>query len=177
MNTKVNFQANYQEAEKKYNLGKGEYFKVAEGQNKIRLISECLPHESFYKGQRTFKWLSQIIDRKDGKVKPYFMPTTIYKQIEALQLSEDYKFDEVPMPYDITIIAKGAGTKEVEYSVQPARNNSPLTDEDTKAIADAPSVQELQKKIKDNETEKAEHSNIPHSTPEMTDEEISKIPF
>jgi hypothetical protein len=55
-----------------------------------------------------------VIDRTDGKFKLFFMPNTIYKQIEALQENPDYEFTDVPMPYDITINAKGAGSKDVE---------------------------------------------------------------
>lgn len=177
---KVNFQSNYQEAEKKYNLGKGEYFKPQEGQNRVRLVSECLPHQSFYKNQLTFKWLCQIIDRKDGQVKPYFMPNTIYRHIEALQLSEDYKFDEVPMPYDITINAKGAGTKEVIYTTTPARANTPLTADEKKAIAEAPTIQELQTKIRENEKEGGEIQNKMKAVSahdEMPEDFLNEIPF
>lgn len=151
--TKFSFGDTFKAAEKQYNLGKGEYFKVQEGANRIRLVSICLPHEGSYQGTKNFKWLCQVIDRKDGKVKPYFMPTTVYKAIEALQTNPDYSFDEIPMPYDITINAKGAGSKEVEYTVMPSPKLVPLTAEEQKALSEAPTVQELQKKIRENEKE------------------------
>ena len=149
-----NFATNYKNAEKEYNLGKGEYLKLQEGQNKIRLVSECLPHESEYQGKKNFKWLTQVIDRKDGKIKPFFMPNTIYRHIESLQQSDDYSFDSVPMPYDITITAIGAGSKEVKYTTTPARANTVLTEEELVAIEEAPTVQELQNKVKANEGKK-----------------------
>ena len=104
--SKFDFNANRKSVEKEFNLGKGEYFKVKEGDNKVRLVSACLPHQSEYKGQNTFKWLCQVIDLTDGKVKPYFMPDRIYQNIMSLQLDEDYAFDEVPMPYNINIRAE-----------------------------------------------------------------------
>lgn len=119
----------------------------------MRLVSICLPHESMYKSKTRFKWLCQVIDRKDGKVKPYFMPIVIYKMIEDLQVSEDYKFDEIPMPYDTTINATNSGTKEVKYTVIPSPKLVPLTPEELKALSEAPAILELQKKIKDNEKE------------------------
>lgn len=124
---KVNFAANREKAEKEGLLGKGDYLKLQEGDNRIRLMSECLEHPGEYQGKPTFKWLCYVLDRRDGKIKPFFMAHTIYKAIEALQFNEDYKFDEVPMPYDVTINAKGAGTKEVVYTLMPARANTPLT--------------------------------------------------
>ncbi len=178
---KFNFNANYESVKKEYNLEKGQYFKLSEGANRVRLISECLPHQSFYKNQLTFKWLCQVIDRKDGIVKPFFMANTIYRQIESLQMSEDYAFTEVPMPYDMTINAKGAGTKEVVYTTTPARNNTPLTEEDKKAIAEAPTVQELQQKIRDNEKEGTQIQNtmkgIAPAHEEMPDDFLNEIPF
>jgi len=149
--TKFSFGETYKAAEKQYNLGKGEYFKVQEGANRIRLVSICVPHDRTYNGKPQFKWLCQVIDRKDGKVKPYFMPTTVYKAIEALQMNPDYTFEEIPMPYDITINAKGAGTKEVDYTVMPSPKLVPLTPEELKVLGEAPTVLELQKKIRENE--------------------------
>lgn len=125
--SRVDFAARRKEAEKEGYISGGDRLKLQEGANRIRLVSECLPHPGEYQGRRTFKWLCYVIDRADGKAKPFFMPHTIYKQIEALQGSDDYGFEEVPMPYDVTINAKGAGTRDVEYSVVPARKNVALT--------------------------------------------------
>lgn len=147
--TKFDFSANRQKVEKQYNLGKGEYFKVKDGDNKIRLVSACLPHSGEYQGKPNFKWLCQVIDLVDGKVKPYFMPDRIYQNIMSLQMDEDYSFDEIPMPYNINIRAENAGTKEVKYAVIPSPKRIPLTPEQEEAIKEAPSVEELQKKISD----------------------------
>src|SRR3990167_6677248 len=168
---KFNFSETYKVAEKQYNLGTGEYFKINKPRKRIRLISECLPHESEYKGDITFKWLCQVIDREDGTIKPFFMPNTIYRAIESLQFSDEYAFDEVPMPYDITIVATGTlGTKEVRYSLEAARNNTELTSEEIQKIKDAPTVREVQAKVKDNEKQ----AKTPE-TPEVITAENSPI--
>lgn len=112
-------------------------------------MSECLEHPGEYNGKPTFKWLCYVLDRKDGQVKAFFMPHTIYKQIEALELNPEYTFDEVPMPYDVTINAKGAGTKEVDYTVVAARQNTPLTTEELKAVEAAKPIRDLQKSLND----------------------------
>jgi hypothetical protein len=74
-------------------------------------VSECIEHPGEYNGKPRFKWLCYVLDRRDAKVKPFFMPHTIYKIIEGFQQNPEYAFDEVPMPYDITIVAKGAGRR------------------------------------------------------------------
>ncbi len=176
--TKFDFNANRTEVEKTYNLGKGEYFKVKEGANKVRLVSACLPHAGEYQGKPTFKWLCQVIDLSDGKVKPYFMPDKVYKDICSLQMDEDYKFDEVPMPYNININAENAGKMEVKYSVIPSPKRIDLTVEQLKTIEEAPTVQELQKKIRENDAEKAGATTKEEAAEQMSSEvDVDKIPF
>jgi hypothetical protein len=143
----VNFADRITEAEKAGLLSSGDYLKLKEGANRFRLMTECLPHEGNYKGQRNFKWLCLVLDRADGKVKPFFMPHTIYKQIAALQTSEDYAFDDVPMPYDLTINADGAGTKEVKYTLMPARKETPLTSAERALFAEAKPLHEVKKAL------------------------------
>lgn len=123
--------------------GGGDTFKLKEGANRFRLVSECLPHNGDFKGTPTFKWLCLVIDRADGKVKAFFMPHTIYKQIAGLQQSEDYHFEGVPMPYDLTITASGAGTKEVKYTLMPAKKEVPLTADEKGLIFAHKTVQEV----------------------------------
>lgn len=158
--TKVNFTAAREKAEKEGVLGKGEYLKLQEGANKVRLMSECLEHPGEYNGKPTFKWLCYVLDRKDGKIKPFFMAHTIYKLIEALQQDPDYTFAEVPMPYDITINAKGAGTKEVDYSVLPARLPVPLTPAERALLASMLPIQELQKALQEKQPASEQQSDV-----------------
>jgi hypothetical protein len=141
-------------AEEQGYLGKGDIYKLKEGDNKIRLCSMCVPHSSMFNGTRNFKWLCYVLDRRDGKVKAFFMPHTIYKVIEALQDSEEYGFTDVPMPYDLSINAKGAGTKEVEYSLIPARKETLLTEAEREDLAQQKPLSELQERLKEKAAER-----------------------
>lgn len=143
------FGAARKQAESEGQLSSGDTFKFKEGDNRIRLMSECLPHPGEYQGRPNFKWLCYVLDRTDGRVKVQFMPHAVYKQIEALQANPDYTFQEVPMPYDLTIRAVKAGTKEVEYSVIPARKETPLTGDEYRALSDQKPIEELQRKIRE----------------------------
>jgi hypothetical protein len=113
----------------------------------VRVASQLRPLPGTYQGKPTFKWLCYILDRRDGKVKPYFMPHTIAKALDALQGDPDYAFDDMPMPYDINIKTKNAGTKEVEYNVIPALPK-PLTEAELTEISDR-SIDELLKKVQE----------------------------
>jgi hypothetical protein len=168
--TKVNFAANREKAEKEGLLGKGDYFKVQEGANKVRLMSECLEHPGEYLGKPTFKWLCYVLDRKDAKIKPFFMAHTIYKQIEALQRDADYAFDEVPMPYDITINATKAGTIDVEYTVVAARQNTPLTVAEKALLVGTQPIGELQKAL--NEKQPAPEPSQPEPVDDVPDIQV-----
>lgn len=150
MNT--DFSTLRKEAEKAGLLGSGDYLKLREGSNRLRLMTMCLPHSGEYQGRKTFKWLCYVVDRVDGKIKPFFMPHLIFKQIEGLQGSEDYAFNTIPMPYDLTINAKGAGTKEVEYTVVPARKNTPVTDTELTDLDQAKPLKELQAALLEKKT-------------------------
>lgn len=141
---KFDFDAARKQAEKEGQVGSSDIFKVKEGDNRVRVMSELLPHRSTFKGEPNFKWLCYVLDRRDSLIKPYFMPHGISKFIGALQQSEDYSFDSVPMPYDITIHADGAGTKEVKYSVVPARTNTPVTPAELNELDKKKPLKELQ---------------------------------
>lgn len=149
MEKPFSFSSAREQAEKEFGLGKGESFKFKEGDNRIRLLSECVGHEGEYNGKKTFKWVCWIIDRVDGVIKPFFMPHSIYKTIEAYQLNPEYAFESVPMPYDININAKNAGVREVEYTLTPARQNTPLTDEEVDELKERIDIHEFVKKLKD----------------------------
>ena len=148
---KFDANATIKKAEEDYGLGKGDYFKVKDGDNKIRLLSPFLPHQSEYNGKTTFKFVAWILDRKDGKVKLYFMPKTIVDEIGVLQANPEYAFEEVPMPYDLTINAENAGTIDVEYKVVAARANTELTPEELKAFEEKPPIAEVVEKLAENQ--------------------------
>ena len=169
---KFNISEYRQKAEKQYGLESGAYLKVKEGANKVRLLSETLAHQSYYKGNRGVKFVCWVLDYVDNKVKLYFMPFTILKAIESLQLSEDYGFAEVPMPYDVTINAKNAGTKEVDYQVVPARNNTPISQEVLADFAKKASLMEVVEKLIENDS-----TNPDKQAPrvEVKDEDIPVI--
>lgn len=174
----MNFAERRKQAEEAGMLGSGDYLKLKEGMNRMRLLSECLPHAGEYQGKRNFKWLCYVLDRTDGKPKPFFMPHTIYKALEALQTNDDYAFADVPMPYDITITAAGAGTKDVKYAVIPARHETPLTGAEQQAFAALKPIADLQKKLK----EKAAQQAVGGAQPPASDDEHgmpddSDVPF
>ena len=158
----VDFGKRLKEAEDAGLVGNSDYFKLKDGDNRMRLMSECLPHPGEYQGKPNFKWLCYVLDRRDGRIKPFFMAHSIYKQITALQSNEDYTFADVPMPYDLNIIAKGAGTKEVEYTLLPARRETPITNQELAAFYEVKPLDELQKLLREKNS-KSSHAEADHA--------------
>jgi hypothetical protein len=160
MPSAANFAENRKKAEDAGLLGGGDIYKYKEGDNRIRLMSDCLPHTSEFQGKKNFKWLCYVLDRRDGKIKPHFMPHKIYKAIEALQTSEDYAFTDVPMPYDITIHAKQAGTVDVEYTLMPARKETPVTEDEERELYKQKPLKEFQQQLKE-KAAKGKQADVP----------------
>ena len=146
--TKVNLQDSMEKQEKDAGIDSG-YLKLKEGNNRIRLLTAPVLHGSEYKGSINYKHACYIIDREDGNVKLAFLAKTIISQIAAYQNSEDYGFEDVPMPYDVTINAKGAGSKEVKYTVIPAKEEVPLSSSEVQELSQKKPIADVLKRMGD----------------------------
>src|SRR6185436_8339968 len=178
MGTPVDFGGTRKQAEADGLLGGSGTFKAKEGDNRVRLMSECLPYQNDYKGEKSFKWLCYVLDRRDGGIKAYFMPHTVYKAIEALQANPDYAFAEVPMPYDLTIRAVKAGTKDVEYSVIPARKELPLTDDEEQAYHKVKHISEVKAALREKQAGNTpQTSGQPEPPPPTDHDDLNWTPF
>lgn len=155
------FTENLRKQEKELNLG-GNKFKFKDGDNKFRLVSEAVPHKSVYKGRETLKFVCYIIDRKDNKLKLAFLPYTIIKAIGELAINEEYAFDVLP-PYDINVKAENAGTKEVNYSIIPARTNSELTENEQEMLKKQKDIRKVVEALKEKQPalERSEENEEP----------------
>ena len=137
-----------------------------------------LPHEGKFKGNRTFKMLCYVLDRRDAIIKPYFMPYSIAKQVAELQADPDWRFDEVPMPYDLNLRAKNAGTKEVQYTLIGSPRRIELTEEEQTALNDRVPIEEFQKKLLEKQGDDI-RVNSGEDTTQATEDPIpvDEIPF
>lgn len=150
MSRPIDLAANMDQAQKEGKLGTGSTFKFKEGPNRMRIVDGFLPHNDVFAGKPTFKWLTRIIDRRDGTVKLFFMGHTVYKQLAALQQDKESgtDFTELPMPYDINVNAVGAGTMEAKYTVIAARQSTPLTRAEEDAIDKEDALEKVQEAIR-----------------------------
>ena len=177
--SKVDLAANMKQAQKEGKLGTSTTYKLQEGTNRVRIVDGFLPHNSDFNGKPTFKWLTRVIDRRDGKVKAFFMGHTVYKQLVAFQQDTESgtNFDELPMPYDININATGAGTMEARYTVVASRNSSPLTAQEKEAVAAEDSLDALQDALRSKKPAAVATDTPPPLDPPDFDPDETGIPF
>ena len=93
--------------------------------------------ESIFSDKPQFSYVCNVIDRADGKIKLFDLRSTIYSQIVDYATNPDYGNPAGDSDgYDITIKKEKTGPlpQNVKYSCLPARNNSPLTEEEKLAI-------------------------------------------
>jgi hypothetical protein len=142
----------------------GDWYKFEEGDNVFRVLSEPeMIFEKFKVGicytgcnyEGTSKFMTYVLDRKDNKIKIAKLPYNIGKTIAGYQLDEDYSFEGFPMPYDIKVSAKNAGTKEVEYNIIPKPKREEISSEITEELSKLKSIPDIVQKMKENK--KKEH--------------------
>jgi len=129
-------------------------FKVSEGANRVRILQEPIRHDGSYNGRPTVKWLTRVLDRKDGKIKLWFMPSIISMSIGEMMGSDDWGFEEFPMPYDVTINAKDAGKKEVEYTPMPSPKREKVDEDIILQLEGLPKLTYIREKLQENQSEK-----------------------
>lgn len=133
-------------------LGSGEKFKLAEGENQIRVLSEPRMVESYFNGKLSRKWLAWIIDRKDSATKLFYMPKTIVSALADIESMKFYAFEAPPMPYDVIIKAKHAGTIDAEYTVIANPKIEPLTPAELEQMKTLKPIDEVVTKLLERQT-------------------------
>jgi hypothetical protein len=89
---------------------------------------ECLPALGSGEKFKLAKGEAGVDHRpQDGVMKLFYMLKTILKQWPITRTMSFYKFSGAPMPYDIIIKAKNAGTIDVEYTAMASSKAEALT--------------------------------------------------
>lgn len=151
-----------------------DFFKFPTGDTKIRIMTEMVQVKQIVEGvYPDTKLLGMVQEGQkltaDQKIKVsgwawcnvegeglkiITFPYSLIKQIGALKQMPDYSWEDMPMPYEITV--KNTGKGGDRYSITPAREN---TEVDSDVVADLESkttIEEIVNKIKD----KAENKEV-----------------
>jgi hypothetical protein len=118
----------FNDALKEYGLESGEKLKFKDGNNQFRILSEAKMVRTMFKGTWNTKWVAWVVDRADGKVKLIYMPKTVVEALADYEEESAFKFDAPPMPYDIIVKARSAGTIDAKYTVIPVTTKKLITE-------------------------------------------------
>lgn len=148
-----------------------DYFDMVEGENRFQLLTHAAPlalkwtgtkYEPAEEGDSNISIKGVCWVLQDGTIKLAKLPYTVVKAIRSLQNDPDYAFEEFPMPRVIKVNAKGAGTKEVGYSVIPSPNVTNIGPGILKSLAERPSPEEMVEKMKGKvSSRKSDTTNYP----------------
>lgn len=135
-----------------------DYFNIAEGSQQFFLLSHFAPLTQVW-DNATKKYRSAVEGDKnpsikgvcwvlqDGLVKQAKMPYTIVKSVKALAEDSEWEFT-IPFPHQLTLTAKNAGSKEVEYTLTPSPRKTEFTHEILDELSKKPTPENIVEKIK-----------------------------
>lgn len=157
-----------------------DYFNIQEGKNQFVLLSHCAPLTQVWdnatkryrvadEGDKNVSIKGVCWVLQEGAIKQAKLPYTVVKQIRALREDPEWDF-QIPFLHTLTLTAKGAGTKEVEYTLNPSPKRIALPQTVLDELAKKPTPEAIVDKIK---------SKTEDKTPEYPDEDLKPedIPF
>lgn len=168
-----------------------DYFNIQEGANKFVLLSHCAPLAQVWdnaskryrvaeEGEKNanIKGICWVL--QDDVIKSAKLPYTVVKQIRALQQDPEWDF-QLPFPHTLTLNAKGAGTKEVEYTLNPSPKRMEIPEAILGELSKKLTPDELVEKIKGKVVSQGNtaEENAPTTMPDYPVEDINPddIPF
>jgi hypothetical protein len=143
-----------------------EWLKLKEGRNRIRVMTlpepvpshfkygYCLGKECTFKDEKgehpkaSIKFLAWVWSYDEKELRLANLAYSIASQIRTLENDPDYAFETYPMPFDVTINVKGAGTKEVEYGLIASPKREDPLPEATKAMEKKKSTVDIKDAMK-----------------------------
>ena len=164
MTTPYKFDDALTAAEKEYGQigsSKGQFYRLKEGKNRVRVLTPLFPYASHFKvgacvgkadcpeckkvvkdkdgkdkeNLPSIKFVCHVLDMSDNQIKLAQFPLSIFLALRDLQNDPEWSFNELPMPYDITINAEGAGKTTVKYSVVASPKREPVAAETLEALS------------------------------------------
>jgi hypothetical protein len=84
-----------------------------------------------------------VIDRKDGNMKLFYMPKTILSQLADIESMKFAACPAPPMPYDVIIQAKNAGTIDASYTVITSPKQESMTEAEVEQMKALKPIEEV----------------------------------
>ena len=128
--------------------GSGTFLKLPVGQTKIRIVSDVTKFWKDFDNKKLYltpeaaktnteakvRYAMWVIDRADGICKIWECSGGMVRDLQNLAENPEYAFDGA-FPYDVIITRVGSTINDTRYTVAPARQNTALTEEESKTVA------------------------------------------
>lgn len=138
-----------------------EWYNVQEGDNRFRILVEpqrlvqeydqkTKKYKTAYEGsgyKGTPKYLTWIL--VGDELKLFKIPFTVAEMLRDLMTDQDYAFSDFPMPYDVNLKVKNAGTKEVAYTLIGSPKITLVSEEVLEQLEEKTSVGDVIEAMKD----------------------------
>lgn len=164
-----------------------DYFTITEGRQQFVLLSHCAPLAQVYDPATKKYHVAQEGDKnvsvkglcwvwQDDVIKQAKLPYTVVKDIRAISKEPDWDF-VLPFPHALTLTAKNAGTKEVEYSLNASPKKVEIPQSVLDELAKKPTPEDVVEKIKAGNKDVSQGNTV--SSVPYPDEDIdpADIPF
>ena len=115
---------------------------------------ESLDEDGKRKSYPSKKWRAWAHIKPENELKLVTFGKKIVEQISAFQENPEYTWSDYPMPFDITINAKGAGETTVAYTVTPARKNTEVDEKLAQLLTKKKSAEDITKAVDDARSKK-----------------------
>jgi transposase len=142
-----------------------EYFNIAEGDNRFFLLTYISPLAQVWEQAEKKYRLAQEGDQnvsikgvcwvlQDEQIKLAKLPYTAVKQLRAYQNDPEWGLDSFPWPHQITLNAKNAGSKEVEYSCVLSPKKAAFSEGMLNELAEKDAPEKIIERMKEKAAEK-----------------------
>lgn len=141
------------------------YFNIVEGKQEFILLTHLRPLPQVWDNVNKKYRIAEEGDKnvsikgvcwvlQDGKIKQAKLPYTIVKSIREIQQNPDWDF-VLPFPHTLTLTAKNAKTKEVDYSLTPSPKKVTIPEAIIDELATKPTPDDIIERIKEKKVEGA----------------------
>jgi hypothetical protein len=108
--------------------GQAESSGCRKGKKVIRILSEARMAQSVYEGQPNTKFVTRVIDRKDSKLRGYYMPKTVLEAMSAYETTSSSALGSCQC-LTTSQSTPGRRHKDVAYHVLPGKMGALTADE------------------------------------------------
>jgi hypothetical protein len=104
------------------------------------------------------KYPAYVVDRKTNDIRLVYLPYSVVTALGDLKKDADWSFEELPMPYDVTVKYDPDASGTDMYKVVPSPKSAPITSEIRASLETMKSIDEVADAQRDKAAAETEHA-------------------